>query len=534
MKASLYAEYQASNPEKFNEDVIYGKDKEDVLEAITDVLKMAEMVPGVSIENIRYETDESKFTMLKTETDTTKPVLESRFDKVLYEVYFETDKDKRGEAMRDDLGNPVKEKHPITFYTEKNPAGKVQFMENRKAFYIPKLLNKTFYVNNDVRYYPIYQLVSKCAHPVKNGITIRSLSMAITIEKLPPTHYTDVNDNVFMLEPLILKGFHRKVNPLLYYLAKLNLPDTLKFFDVDKVFRVDTCDDTPKFESYETAFKVNKGVHFIAKTELLSHPYYSRVAAMVLEALSAARYEEDVYDNECWKKTLGKNFTGNPTAFSTKADATLMSFVRLVDASAQKYLYMPEEDKESTFTLIRWLIRNYDELYKIDDSALNNKRVRILEYMLFPFRIYMSKQVFRVLNTPRITEAVVKRMFNSIGVMDVAKQMITNDLLRYYNATNEINLYNCHLKYTFRGMQSLTRRTKNTLRDVQPSYVGRLSLVASSAGDPGMTGTITPFAKIDKGLFTDTSLCSNWAPDPSVNVSDSENLETDEIELVTE
>ena len=30
-------------------------------------------------------------------------------------------------------------------------------------------------------------------------------------------------------------------------------------------------------------------------------------------------------------------------------------------------------------------------------------------------------------------------------------------------------------------------------RDLHPSYAGRLSLVASSASDPGMSGTLTPF-----------------------------------------
>ena len=66
--------------------------------------------------------------------------------------------------------------------------------------------------------------------------------------------------------------------------------------------------------------------------------------------------------------------------------------------------------------------------------------------------------------------------------MGVIKNMIVNELLRYYNAPNEINLYTALLKYTYSGNQAISsKNVSNKQRDVHPSYTGRLSLIASSA-----------------------------------------------------
>ena len=85
------------------------------------------------------------------------------------------------------------------------------------------------------------------------------------------------------------------------------------------------------------------------------------------------------------------------------------------------------------------------------------------------------------------------------------RNMVNNELLRYYNAANEINLFGSSLRYTFRGPQSISSTIAVEQRDIHPSYVGKLSLIASSAGDPGTSGTFTPFVKEYDYYFTDKS-----------------------------
>ena len=64
-----------------------------------------------------------------------------------------------------------------------------------------------------------------------------------------------------------------------------------------------------------------------------------------------------------------------------------------------------------------------------------------------------------------------------------------------------MNLYGCLLKYTFRGPQSINKTVSIYQRDIHESYTGRLSLVASSASDPGISGTLVPFVELHDGYF---------------------------------
>lgn len=59
---SWYNQYQASNPEKFNKDFIYGRNtNEDIQDILSDVCKSLEIVNGVTFKGVDIETNESKF-----------------------------------------------------------------------------------------------------------------------------------------------------------------------------------------------------------------------------------------------------------------------------------------------------------------------------------------------------------------------------------------------------------------------------------------------------------------------------------------
>lgn len=64
-----------------------------------------------------------------------------------------------------------------------------------------------------------------------------------------------------------------------------------------------------------------------------------------------------------------------------------------------------------------------------------------------------------------------------------------------------MNLFSAFLKYTFRGPQSLSKTVSVEQRDLHPSYTGRLSLIAASASDPGLSGTISPFVEVHDYYF---------------------------------
>ena len=159
------------------------------------------------------------------------------------------------------------------------------------------------------------------------------------------------------------------------------------------------------------------------------------------------------------------------------------------------------KDKKNTLTIIRYILREFETLVNSDNQDLDNKRLRLYEYQTYSLRKYFSDQIYRVLNSSTRSKAVLDRMFSNLSPMFIIKQTVVNELLRYYNATNEINLYASLLKYTFRGPQSLNKTVSMEQRDLHPSYAGRLSLIAAASGDPGLSGTLTPFVETYNNYF---------------------------------
>jgi hypothetical protein len=174
-----------------------------------------------------------------------------------------------------------------------------------------------------------------------------------------------------------------------------------------------------------------------------------------------------------------------------------------MDDATRKILNIADEDKQNTLSVIKYMLKNFDELTQEDNQDLENKRIRLYEYQLYPLRKYFSDQIYRVLNSPTRSKLILNRIFSNLKPMYIIKKTVVNELLRYYNSTNEMNLYSCLLKYTFRGPQSINKIVSVNQRDIHPSYVGRLSLVASSASDPGISGTLTPFVKLYDNFFAE-------------------------------
>ena len=241
--------------------------------------------------------------------------------------------------------------------------------------------------------------------------------------------------------------------------------------------------------------------------DVFDSKYSSDFIFMLASVFNTKSNFELVNDIDYWLRKLGGFFVKNPSNKKSKAESIIISLERLVDDSTKKILRINDKDKEDTYTIVRWMLRYFDDLYHMDNMDLANKRIRLYEYQLYPLRYYLAKHIFRVLNSSTKTINILKRILSGIGTspMFLVRNMVNNELLRYYNSSNDINLFGSCLRYTFRGPQSISKTVAVEQRDVHPSYVGRKSLVASSAGDPGTSGTLTPFVKEYNYYFTEKS-----------------------------
>jgi len=213
---------------------------------------------------------------------------------------------------------------------------------------------------------------------------------------------------------------------------------------------------------------------------------------------------ENVRDIEFWNMQLGKQFTSGSDAAFRKAEKVSVSFQRILDNSTRTNLAkIPERDKRNIFTLTRWICSQFDVLNAIDSTEIQNKRIRLWEYVLYPLIKKLSSETYRIINCRQVTIKTLESAFGGIKKNICTKALITSELLRYSTVVNTLDLFGAALCGTQGGPQGISSDSVPArLRGINPSYKGNIGFSKASASDPGITFGFTPFFKVD-GLFFD-------------------------------
>jgi len=305
--------------------------------------------------------------------------------------------------------------------------------------------------------------------------------------------------------------FKNQLNILNYYFAKFGFTETLKFFGYSEedmgLFTFDENIINENSDEYNLFLLGRGNTVFYAKKELMeSSKFAIDFVLSIIEMLDKNIDHGKVDVINYWEKKLGTIYTKNVNVQTEKAQKILISFGRILDNSTKKTLRLADEDKVDTYSIVRWMVRNYDVLSKKDNMSLRNKRLRVYEYLLHPLLIKFSNSTYRLLNKNQVTYSQRKQMFSTLSPGYVVKKLKTNELIRYSNAVNGIDLFTSALKWSQRGPQSMLDGCKfinNRYRGLHPSYVGRIGLAAASASDPGTSGSMTPFIQTNGFYFTD-------------------------------
>jgi hypothetical protein len=177
-----------------------------------------------------------------------------------------------------------------------------------------------------------------------------------------------------------------------------------------------------------------------------------------------------------------------------------LSMERLNDENLLDEYVIDKDEDPNLMTFLKFLIVNFNEIKKSNTSNLYNKRIRVSENVIAPIRVLTSQVLFALVKENYLDYDRVRQIFNPVvsNKNMLIKDILKNDLILYDNSTNDsITNHFTSLKYTLAGNGGLnSKRIPFKYRRIDPSYLGNLSLVSSSATNPGITGTIIPFAKI--------------------------------------
>jgi len=529
--------YSDQNPEKFNRDFILSRNDADILEYVKDIFKALEILGEIEILDVKLETDESSFGPIRNQHQYYKAILPSRLNKIHYKVKITPSETITDKPLLQDSSD--EEGYVQNKKVEANVVDNSFIIE--RDLFINKVIENSFYINEGIRYFLIYQIVDNSTYGTRDSVSLKSLLMPITVNRrdyITLDSYFDSTKSYVNLPVYDILLFSKRVNPILYAIGKYAYNSLLsmevkneekiieerqkyrddklighinKFFGVNLKF---SDDENELSRKGRTVFKLKDksgyGTFVSVDTEALDNkdPNLMSILGSLADIKADKKKRivftyDDLISPWFWIDKLSAFFTKNsdPIKKFEKIKTMLISLDRLMDDATRKILNLPKEDKKTTLNIIRYMLRNFETLSTDDNQDLNNKRIRIYEYMLYPLRKYFSDHIYRVLNSTTRSANILQRIFSNLNPMYIIKQTVVNELLRYYNSTNEMNLYSCLLKYTFRGPQSINKTVSVYQRDLHPSYAGRLSLVASSASDPGISGTLVPFVELDNYYF---------------------------------
>ncbi len=471
---SFIKHYEQKN--KFNEDIIRDfRAEDDMVEYLEDVCRaQANTIPYIEYIGCEVERDENQLTHKYK-----VPIAGSRVSMVTFEFRIE---------YKDEVETV---KMPIL---------------------IPKLVDNYFFIINGNKQFAIYQNVDSSTYNTRDSVILKSLLMPIIL-KSDVREYRDIEDNTYTVKTYLLNLFKKKSIILLYYFAAFGFNETLEYFgvkeDIELILEKETKDLTQ--DDDHIIFKVQKNVHLsVTKARFEEDDMLKSIVGCLIQMFGRKARLGNIYDIEHWQTKLGATFTTNTNNQLAKAESVLLSFKRILDDRTKKNLRIPEDQKKDTFTLIYWMMRNFDKLIKMDNLSLNNKRLRLAEYQINGFNRRMSTNTYRILNSKTISMAKLKSIF-TIPQSIILSELMTSELMRLNNAVNDLDLFTCALKYSNHGPSSLGEGSKKTVssayRAIHISHLERYSLNACSASDPGLSGALSPFIETD-GLYYATDAVS--------------------------
>lgn len=473
------SKYQKKNPEKFNEDLINAKSQEDIVQLMSEACKSLEIIDGIkflgctySKMNKIYKSPKKKIEVKNNEATSDFDIEESRL--ALITIKFQIQKD-------DETATVTKE------------------------LYFPELIDNKYFLINGNRFFPIFQLTDAETYRTKNSITLKTLMMPDIIRYENVTLEADNCEATFNTRILTLDLFKNKIYIFLYYFAKMGVPKTLEYFGLENIVSLD---NELNNSSNVYSFQISKELFINVDKEWMDEDpkQNSIIIATLMMTMNGRITLDKVYEIEYWQRKLGSNFTKNNSNHLEKGVSILSSFERILDETTKRILRIDDIHKQDSYSIVRWIVMNYESLLRQDNMDLANKRLRLYEYLMYPLVRKFSKSVYRILNQKVVTIKSLKNSLNSIKKGFLIKEIVNNKLVRYMNNVNTIDLFSNVLKCSINGPQSSggSGGVSVRMRAVHESMIGRIDCCSTSSGSPGESLTITPFCILTDDLhFTE-------------------------------
>jgi hypothetical protein len=229
----------------------------------------------------------------------------------------------------------------------------------------------------------------------------------------------DDHDNLIEGFSFNLGMFKNKLNYLYYFFAKMGFTKTLEYFGFDTDEELFLTSDVPTKDYIKQyyVFSLPGDTFLLARKKSFRKRNLFACSFLidlvdVLTTNKKSTFDDEFFTTKYWMKTLGKFFTVSNQEY--KAEKILISLERIIgEDSIRGHLDdLDDADKEDTYNVLRWMLKNFNTLRFHDNRSLRYKRIQCWEYLIQPLLEFFSFAIYRLNNTRNLTMKTLTGIFN--------------------------------------------------------------------------------------------------------------------------
>ena len=369
-------------------------------------------------------------------------------------------------------------------------------------------------------YIPTQQIVDGSTY---NNNTSNSKALTITLKTqfMPIKVYKEYYDIVDIVDKSAKRCvlfasyvFTKKTDAIKFILGRYGYYGALEFLELEGIYIQDCNIGEPLDPNlfYNFSDDYNKVIVSVYKKLFDRDNITQSFCYTILRNVKRLENFADIFDPRYWNRMLGADFQ---SATLDKGIPVLDSFESIYDLETKELIRLPMEDKEDSYCIIRWMMRQFNHLRSRDNLDISTKRARRAdEYLPAIYAKKLSTGIYRISDKGKnITFKDVLRVIDTAPDY-ILKQINSANLVNYVDLPND-NDAELAIAYTYKGISGLGDQgsgaaVPNIYRSVHPSHLGRVDLDASSASDPGLSGVICPMAKVYDGSFSNFEEPNDW------------------------
>lgn len=398
---------------------------------------------------------------------------------------------------------------------------------------VPRIVDKYYFMINGIMRSTLFQIVDGSTY--NNGtsnakipsITLKIIFMAARVTRYYNSLYT-TDGRELKLNYYHSRIFNKGVAASKYILAKFGYYGYLQFMGLEGCIHISRT-DCLNHDEFNT-FKVSENIYVSAPKYLMdANPVVQNTVVTLVSTIVPGMDFETIFDPLFWVRSLGAEFTGGNTPERMlaildpedegvsdtleKGYSILDSFENIYDISTKEAIRLPEEDKATTYHILRWIMREFNSLRLKDNLDIGLKKIRFAEYIASLYAFKIAQGIYRVSDANRkaTIDGIRKAIRTDPNFLLVA--ITKSKMVSYRNMVSDMDSMQA-LKFTYKGVSGLGENSNQSIphiyRTIHPSHIGRVDLDASSDGNPGITGTICPFAPITDGFFSEYEEPNSW------------------------